>query len=450
MSYEEYKDRITESIRTCKEEMGVQPILFFGSGMSQRYAKTPTWLGLLSMLCDMCPKINMPISYFQQQHSSMVDIGTELARFYREWAWEEQDNFPEELFGAGVKGDAYIKHSIAKYFEEEIVSEAAKTSQKEYQGEIELLKQVKPYAVITTNYDRFLEGIFEDYTPVIGQEIIRSSFSSIGEIIKMHGCASNPESLVFSRDDYDDFLGKKKYLSAKLLTYFAEHPVFIMGYSAQDENVKTLLSDIDEIISHGDDFIPNIFVVEFDKSAETTSKHRAEELIPVGRDRSLRVNNIVASDFSWIYEVLGENHVLEGVNPKVLRAVLARTYNMIRCDIPKQKVEVDFKFLEEASSEEGFAKLYGVTTLDDPSTFNASFPHSLTDVGVQLGHKSWHKADQLIKIIEEQTGVSIKNSDNSYHVKVKSGQKGHFHKYSKKAIELLRKVQDGEEYEFNP
>lgn len=450
MSYEDYKERIAESIRTCKEEMGVQPILFFGSGMSQRYAKTPTWLGLLSILCNNCPKIKMPISYFQQQHSSMVNIGTELAGYYREWAWEEQERYPEDLFLPGVKGDAYIKYDIARFFEEEIVSDRACETQKEYEEEIELLKRVKPYAVITTNYDRFLERVFDDYSPVIGQEIIRSSFTSIGEIIKMHGCASQPDSLVFSKDDYDDFLLKKKYLSAKLLTYFAEHPVFIMGYSAQDENVKSILSDIDEIISHGDEVIPNIFIVEFDQSAESTGKHRSEAIIQVGGDRSLRVNNIVASDFSWIYDVLGENHVLEGVNPKVLRAVLARTYNMIRCDIPRQKVEVDFKTLEQASSEEGFAKLFGVTPLDDPAHFNASFPYSLTDVGMQLGYKGWHQADRLIKIIEEKEGVNIKASNNSYHVAVRSGQKGCFHKYSAKAVDLLHKVQNGMDYVFEP
>lgn len=448
MEYKEYKERVIDNIRTCKEEMGVQPILFFGSGMSQRYAGTPTWMGLLNQLCEMCPKIEMPISYFEQQYDSLVDIGTELAGYFREWAWQERDVFPEELFSPGVPGDAYIKYIIARYFESEITSENAESKRDSYLEELELLRNFKPYAIITTNYDRVLESVFEDYTPVVGQEILRGSFTSIGEIIKMHGCSSRPNSLVFSRKDYDEFLQKKKYLSAKLLTYFAEHPVFIMGYSAQDENVKSILSDIDEIISREDDFIPNIFVVEFLPGAESTGKHRTETLIPIAVSRSLRVNSVVASDFSWIYDVLGENHVLEGVNPKVLRAILARTYNMIRCDIPKQTVEVDFKLLEQASSEEGFAKLYGVTNLDDPTMFNASFPFSLTDVAVKLGYKGWHKADQLIKLIEDQTGVNIKDSDNPYHVKIKSGQKGEFHKYSAKAIELLEKAREGADYEL--
>ncbi|GEK46010.1 hypothetical protein HPA02_02930 [Bisbaumannia pacifica] len=446
MNYEEYKERVSGSIRTCKEEMGVQPILFFGSGMSQRYIGTPTWSGLLSILCEECPYIELPLSYYEQQCADNVEVGTHLARYFREWAWKDRGSFPEELFEPKTPADAYIKHYIASYFSKEIVSEKALAKQEAYRDEIELLKKVNPYAIITTNYDQFLESVFPVYEPVIGQEILRNSFASIGEIVKIHGCASRPDSLIFSSEDYLDFNTKKKYLSAKLLTFFAEHPLIIMGYSAQDSNVKAILSDIDEVLSQEDDLVPNIYIVEYDEGAEKTGQHKTEVLVPLSAERSLRVSCIVASDFSWIYEVLGENQAIEGVNPKVLRSILSRTYSMIRCDIPRRKVEVDFKFLEEASSEKGFAKLYGVTNIDDPSTFNAAYPYSLTDVANKLGYRTWHKADQLIKLLVEQTGVNIKSSDNAYHVTIKSGSKAVFNKYSHRAIELLRLVRDGEEY----
>src|SRR5690625_304640 len=107
MNYDDYKERLSDSLRTCKEEMGVQPILFFGSGMSQRYIGTPTWKELLSILCEECPEIENPISYFEQQCDSNVEIGTQLAEYYRRWAWKKRDKFPAYLFESGVPGDAY-------------------------------------------------------------------------------------------------------------------------------------------------------------------------------------------------------------------------------------------------------------------------------------------------------------------------------------------------------
>ena len=62
----------------------------------------------------------------------------------------------------------------------------------------------------------------------------------------MHGCVTDPVSLVFTQGNYDQFIRKKKYLSAKLLTYFSEHPLIFVGYGAGDPNIKAILSDIDE------------------------------------------------------------------------------------------------------------------------------------------------------------------------------------------------------------
>ncbi|MCU1253431.1 MAG: transporter [Edaphobacter sp.] len=93
------------------------------------------------------------------------------------------------------------------------------------QAEINTLQGVRPHALITTNYDQFLETVFPEYQPVIGQSIIQGTQILTGEIFKIHGCVSDYPSLVFTQEDYEEFARKKKYLSAKLLTYFSEHPL---------------------------------------------------------------------------------------------------------------------------------------------------------------------------------------------------------------------------------
>jgi hypothetical protein len=64
--------------------------------------------------------------------------------------------------------------------------------------EIKRLQNIKPHAVITTNYDEMLELIFPDLEPVIGQQILQGQNFAIGEIFKIHECVSSFDSLVFT------------------------------------------------------------------------------------------------------------------------------------------------------------------------------------------------------------------------------------------------------------
>jgi len=108
---------------------------------------------------------------------------------------------------------------------------------------------------------------------------------------------------------------------------------------------------------------------------------------------------------------------------------------------------VDFQTLEHAvSAESELAKLYGITTVDDPSKFNAQYPYTLTMVGQELGYRGWYHANQLIDKVNKEKGVNIKESDNKYHLKVKVGASSSTHKYSQSMVDLLKKVRDGDEY----
>lgn len=449
MEFKEYQSMIVDDIESCLEGMGVQPILFFGSGMSQRYINTPTWDGLLECLVDKCPNIDKSIAYYQQKHSNPIAISSEFSEYIRDWAWNDQEQFPRALFEPNQPADIYIKHVVSEIFNGIELSDEAREKMALFEKELEALKNINPYAIITTNYDGLLDSLFPNYTPVIGQEILRANYASIGEIIKIHGCSSNPESIVLTQKDYEHFSSKKKYLSAKLLTFFAEHPLIIMGYSAQDPNIRSILSDIDEILSANNELIPNIYLVEWKSGAELTGKHPLERLIPIDNDRSVRVKSITANCFKWVFDALGSNDALGSINPKLLRSVLARTYNLVRHDIPTKTIEVDFQTLEHAvSSNTEFAKLYGITNLDNPSALNAAYPYSLTNVAMELGYSYWHFANEIIKQLAEENGENIKSSDNKYHIAIKAGSKIQTHKYSQACVDLLKQVRDGNPYQF--
>lgn len=110
-------------------------------------------------------------------------------------------------------------------------------------------------------------------------------------------------------------------------------------------------------------------------------------------------------------------------------------------------MEVDFGILEHAvSSTDELAKVYGITTLSNPSALNAKFPYILSDVGKLLGGKGWHCAHKIIERIRQEKGADIKASDNDYHIAVKGGKATTNHKYSDSAIALFKKVAAGESY----
>jgi SIR2-like domain len=162
-------------------------------------------------------------------YGDLLKIGEEFAECYREWAWDAgRDNFPSDLFNADVPSDVYIKHAISEYLRSITPTALDDRKSTELAKELEALKNIRPHAIVTTNYDQFIEVLFPEYQPIVGQQIIRSTILYVGEIFKIHGCVSNSPSLVFTEKDYNKFTNKKKYLSAKLLTFFSEHPLLFI------------------------------------------------------------------------------------------------------------------------------------------------------------------------------------------------------------------------------
>lgn len=406
-NYYQYIEDVSDDIKTCLEGMGCQPILFVGSGLTKRYLSGPNWEELLQQLADECPNIDKRFAYYKQRYPELIDIGSVFSDSYNEWAWGEgEKNFPAELFEAGNEPSIYFKYKISSVFnsllqEKEIVNN----------NEIDLLRKIHPHSIITTNYDKLLESIYPEFTPIIGQKILYANHGSIGEILKIHGCCSNPKSIIINRDDYDDFIKKKKYLSAKLLTFFAEHPLLFIGYSAEDSNIKNILSDIDELLSENGDVIPNIYILEWTDKQNENEYPRRERLIQVSANKSIRIKSIVANDFSWVFSAFGANRALDNINPKLLRALLARTYDLVRTDIPRNPVQVDYRVLSSISESEGeLAKLYGIATSSDGMAFNASYPFTLTTLGQSLGFKGWHDANKLLEIVKTLLASTLRHS----------------------------------------
>jgi len=212
----------------------------------------------------------------------------------------------------------------------------------------------------------------------------------------------------------------------------SEHPVLIVGYGADDSNIKSILSDIDEALPVSGDTIKNIYFVDWKSGIESHQNPSFDRLIPIEDAKSVRASNL-----KWVFDAFKAPEVLEKISSKTLRALMARSYELVRRDIPRKSVDVDFKMLEGAiDSSDSFAKLFGISTISDPSALNVTYPYTITTMAEKLGLKTWHPVHKLLEIIKERNGVDLKASDNEYHVTAKIG-KTEFHKYSEKTVDLV-------------
>lgn len=447
MSYSLYIESQTNKIKSTLSDVACQPVIFIGAGLSKRYIGGLSWFELLDSVSKKISKENRGISFlYQKYQKNLLAVADELVPICHEWAWSEaKSEFEENLFNLDTHKSYFIKYYISKFIKSNNFSIYS-----EYLEEVSLLKNIVPHCVITTNYDELCESIFSEHECIVGQKIIKSSFLSIGEIFKIHGCVNDYSEIILTTEDYDVWSKKKKYISAKLLAYFLEHPVLIVGYSLQDPNVLSILQDIDEILSCDDQVVSNIYYVIYDKNITENSNPASEAILDLGNGKTMRVNALYANDdYKWIYDAFQSNSIIENVSPKILRSLMSRTYDLVRHDIPKSTVQVSFSTLEQVvNNGDELPKLLGISCLTNPSQVNAEFPYLATDVAKKLGYNTWHIVDKLIKKIISEKGINIQDSDNIYHIKLKTGVKSSAKKYSEACVDLLKKVINNDDYDL--
>ncbi|WP_421779764.1 SIR2 family protein [Kiloniella litopenaei] len=442
-----YRQKADQSIRDLLLEFECQPILFVGSGLSRRYFSAPNWRELLRDIFKYLPDGEVRFEYYRQKlRDNPVEIGSALADLIFEWAWGDgREQFPHEFFSSNVNKSCFMKFLACRHLHD-MTPELSDLKSK-FENEISALSSIKPHAIITTNYDLFLEQVFDGYEPITGQTILKYNTNSFGEIFHIHGDISDPSSIVLTQEDYDDWAEKKKYVSAKLLTYFAEHPVFIFGYGLGDSNVKEIMKDIGELVADETGLIPNVYQVVWHPNE--VEKHPPDQAIFSFDGKEYRTRAIHTNDLKWVFSALKSQSALTSINPKLVRALAARTMKLIRHDIPSGSVEVNYDVLERvAERQDELPTLLGISSVNNT---NQTHPYTLTQVAKRLGFSHWSAVGKLINRIRDETGIDLRSTDNQYHCKIKTGTKesSSTRKWSHEAVDLLSLIQEGRPYQVN-
>lgn len=449
----EYELYLKKSLKRLKEvivDMECRPILFIGSGLSKRYINSPSWSELLEKMIELNPKIEKPFGYYQQKAAgNLPKIATILEDEYHSYAWDfyKDKIFPEELYLGKYSKGIFLKYQIAKYFDALLSEYLQERESNSYKEEIKLLSETEPHAIITTNYDRFIETIFPEYNPIISQTIIRKPlYAEIGEILKIHGCTTDPNSIVISEYDYNEFLSKRKYLSAKLLTYFVEYPLIFIGYSVSDENIKSILTDISEMLPNDrDDVVENIWFVEWKETIRSDKKPPEEKVIDLGNGNTIRINYLQVTTFTELFEALSQPVAVKKANVKLLRTLMSNVYEIVKNKSSKSNLQVNIATLDQLSDEGNLLNVLGFGEIDPSNVISVVYPYSLTAVAQKLGYENWYYANNLIEKVYRETKFSIKKSNNIYHQDV--GLNGQaIRRYSEDLVILLQKIKNKQPY----
>ncbi|WP_252867406.1 SIR2 family protein [Pantoea sp. AV62] len=193
----------------------------------------------------------------------------------------------------------------------------------------------------------------------MGQDgLITGRSHGIAEIYKIHGCCTEPNSLILTSSDYDKYRKKNPYLSSKLLTMFIERPVIFLGYSLTDEHIAEILEDIVSCFPDASlDFLQNkLLFVEW--KPELGEADISDSVI----HKKIPVKYVQAPSYKEIFEVLSETK--KRIPAHLFRMIKDELYELVLTDDPKGKLYVrDSEKIEEGVSTTEFVVGYGAISM---------------------------------------------------------------------------------------
>ncbi len=323
------------------------PFLFIGSGLSRRYLGLEDWEGLLKKFCESLEDYQY---YYSTASGCLPEVATSMSKDFHDFWWKSEKYLEDrkKYKNLCVNPSSALKIAIASYLED--LSDC-KISNVQYVEEIEALSKLDVEGIITTNWDRFVEKLFPDYKVYVGQrELIFSNPQSINEIYKIHGCCSEPNSMVLTSSDYNEFNSKNAYLAAKLITIFVEHPIIFIGYSIEDDNIKSILTSIVKCLSPSDTGKIRNNLIFIKRNKNGVEDGISDDNLYFGKI-TIPIKVVTTNNFTPIYEAIAETK--RKIPTRVLRYCKEQLYELIKDKNPEKKLYVlDYQDVEEKKDVE--------------------------------------------------------------------------------------------------
>ncbi|OFK82938.1 hypothetical protein HMPREF2799_05975 [Staphylococcus sp. HMSC057A02] len=308
------------------------PIIFIGSGISKRFLdNSPSWIDLLeecwkkagknnffgelSKLKSEIKKINPNYNEFEVQHEVNINIAQII-----------EDEFDRKFYDNELKIDGFSSKEAYQTeitpFKKFLANKFNRINLKEdMKQEYDIFKKmlIKSQIILTTNYDEFIEKSYKEASnfqlkKYIGQKGFFEDCENYSEIYKIHGCITNPRSIVITKEDYDRFQRNSVLISAKIISMLMNSPIIFMGYSLTDINIRNIIGEFTKSLDNKEllRFEDRIILVEYDEEIDYIEEEKIKD---VDLGCSLRV--VKTNNFHEIFTQISK--INQGIAPAEVR-----------------------------------------------------------------------------------------------------------------------------------
>lgn len=260
-----------------------------------------------------------------------VFLGSGLSRKSGYTGWAELLRKYAKKIGLNVKKEQSDLISLAQYYvnsqqdsielKKYICKVFAKSDDKKINVNHLLLSSLPLQSYWTTNYDSLVEQALE-YRDLKCNKIIEDKDLRKNEnshpiwLYKMHGDVGNYNSIVITKQDYENYYDKYEMLIAKLKSEICTKTFLFLGYSISDPNIMHILARARKV---------------FDK--ENGRLHYAimekpKEIHPNGRNNK-----------NYKYEIIKQQHQIADLAEYGIKVILVDDYEQIT-DILKEIVSI--------------------------------------------------------------------------------------------------------------
>ncbi|HAN1933240.1 TPA: SIR2 family protein [Escherichia coli] len=286
------------------------PVLFIGTGFSLRYLQNSfSWDGLLMKIA--VDLTGNPEFYYDLKSESIEGdeyrydiLATKLENIFNKKLAEDRNGKFESINDIFYENMSHGKKlSRFKIYLTSILKDSP--LKEDLRDEINSLIKTRKNigSIITTNYDQLIENLF-DFSPLIGNNILLSN--PYGSVYKIHGCVSDPNIIIITSDDYNNFNDKYELIRAQLLSIFIHNPIIFLGYSISDKNIKYLLQTIFSYVDLNTELAKkikdNFLLVEYDEGNMSTTI--SEHDINIEGLSIIRINKIKTDNYKAVYDAI--------------------------------------------------------------------------------------------------------------------------------------------------
>lgn len=163
--------------------------------------------------------------------------------------------------------------------------------------------------ICTTNFDFLIEQTLNEksipFSTIVSEDRLPISTHEKTKLIKLHGDFNHPEKMVVTEWDYDTFIEKNKILSTYVSNLFITKTLLLVGYSFDDNDIRTLWGLIGSRLGR---LSTPAYAILVDASPIEISRFERRNIKVINiRGSKSNYPEILAEFFSEIKELIDEN-----------------------------------------------------------------------------------------------------------------------------------------------